>query len=164
MKVLVTGSSGYIGRSLCSAMDLGGYEVLGLDTRAGPATTVVGDITQLASLREALVEIRPQAVVHLAALASVPECESNPLACIETNIRGTMNVARVAAEVGARFVFASTAAVYGGAQIEPSRVDQPLRPDNAYGASKAVGEEIVARISSDYAILRLFNVYGGPCG
>jgi UDP-glucose 4-epimerase len=163
MKVLVTGSSGYIGRALCSLLANDGHEVAGLDLQPGPPGAFLADVADLAQVHAAMSRFRPQTVVHLAAVASVPECEAKPQRCIESNVLGTMHVARSAAEVGARVVFASSAAVYGGLQTDPSRVTQPLCPTNAYGASKVVGEKLVAGICRDYAILRFFNVYGGPC-
>ena len=159
MKILVTGGNGFIGTELCRALHEAGREVVSYDrelrAEALPWEEIQGDVADYDGVKRAMVGV--EAVVHLAAVASVGGDwkELNV-----TNILGTSVVASEAKEAGVkRFVFASSAAVYGDYGTA-CREGQELRPKSLYGVTKACGEELVGLFHPAASILRFFNVYG----
>ena len=151
MKVLVTGSEGYIGRSLVALLHREGHEVFGVDRLNGY------DIRYPEQF-----EFQAEAVIHLAAMSSVGDCQSDPAACIDVNVLGTAKMIEYAKACGAkRFVFASSGAVYGECK-EPATVSTPRSPLSWYGMSKVLAEKLLEREDSlDVVTLRLSNVIGG---
>ncbi|WP_344957427.1 NAD-dependent epimerase/dehydratase family protein [Saccharothrix longispora] len=146
MRVLVTGSSGYVGRVVSTELRAAGHEPRPFagDVRTGSAGGV-------------------DAVVHLAGLARVRESFDDPVRYHDVNVGGTVNLLRSVAP-GARFVLASTAGVYGGGGGVLAE-DSPRAPSTPYAASKAAAEDAVARAARtgrlSAVVLRLFNVAGG---
>jgi nucleoside-diphosphate-sugar epimerase len=122
-----------------------------------------GDIRQVRTVEKALDGV--DAVIHEAAIASVPFSIKNPSLTNEVNIFGTLNLleASLRAEVK-RFVHASSCAVYGAASELPIREDAPLKPLSPYASSKLAAEEHCKSFYEDYGLetvrLRYFNVYG----
>jgi UDP-glucose 4-epimerase len=145
-KVLITGSSGYIGSHLCKML-AGKYEVHGLDIN--PPQTFVDKFYDQNINRLFEAEHEYDAVIHLAALVRVGESELMPIKYYITNLNGTMNILnRVKTK---NFIFAST----GAAQDCTS----------AYGISKLAAEGVVKEFSThhrqqDYTIFRFYNVVG----
>ena len=173
MTVFVTGAAGYIGSVVVERLLESGDAVVAFDNlsqghrAAVPdrARFVEGDLRDRARLAEVMAEVRPDAVMHLAAESLVAKSATDPAAFYETNVVGGLNLldAMRAASV-ARLVFSSTAAVYGEPDQTPIREDAPLRPVNAYGASKAAFEQALGWYASAYGLrhcsLRYFNACG----
>ena len=162
VKVLVTGSAGFLGTHAVKHLGARGLEVRGVDRVARRASDRL-DVADPRAVERCVRTFRPDAILHLAALASVPGCEADPADCCRTNVLGTVGVVRAARARGARLVFASSAAVYGGRAPLPTPVDAPTEPTNLYGISKLAGEKIVAGLAPEEVRLRLFNVYGEGC-
>jgi UDP-glucose 4-epimerase len=162
VKVLVTGSAGFIGTHAARAFRERGDAVLGVDLRRAPGSSVL-DLRRPAAVERVVRRFAPDAIVHLGALASVPGCEADPEECVRTNVLGTLHVARAAGAIGARLVFASSAAVYGEGAPLPTPVSAPAEPTNLYGVSKAAGERVCRQHAEETVVLRLFNVYGEGC-
>jgi UDP-glucose 4-epimerase len=108
--------------------------------------------------------VKPDVIMHLAALISVGESIRMPGLYMEVNAEGTRNLVRAASGAGVRrFIYASSAAIYGNPIKLPVSEDHPTSPLSPYGLSKLMGEHYVA---SEFAgeerpvILRIFNVYG----
>jgi len=176
MRFLVTGAAGFIGHNLCAVLLRRGFEVWGLDDLSrGFAERVdwlrdMGmefvklDIRDRDGVAEAVSRIRPDVVVHLAALISVPESFEKPELYREVNVEGTGNLVSAANDSGVwRFVYASSAAVYGDPVKLPISEDHPTRPLSPYGETKLEGERLVLRSftgGGKAVSLRLFNVYG----
>ena len=120
------------------------------------------DIRDHDEIEKVLQEIRPVGVAHLAALISVPESFEKPNLYMAVNVEGTRNLVSAANEVGVeRFVYASSAAVYGNPVRLPIDEDHPTKPISPYGESKLLGEKCVLNEFRRSAFsLRLFNVYG----
>ncbi|NTW29329.1 MAG: NAD-dependent epimerase/dehydratase family protein [Coriobacteriia bacterium] len=174
MRVLVTGGAGFIGSNLVGTLlarghDVGVVDNLSTGRRDNLAPEVWFrelDILDTA-LQDAVAEFAPEAVVHLAAQASVSESLRDPERDWAVNAEGTRLVAAAARQVGVqRMVSASSAAVYG----EPDEADLPLKetarkaPANPYGKSKLAAEGLMAAelagSPTDFASFRFSNVYG----
>lgn len=162
MRVLLTGGAGYLGGNVLAGLRSQGHEVLPVDLRPRPGIRCLDVSDPEPTLRLAQ-EFRPELMIHMAAIASVPQCEDDPPGCWQHNIGGTLSVARAAHATGARLIFFSSAAVYGQPKSLPTPVTEPLRPTNLYGISKAAGEFVVRKYCPESVVLRLFNVYGGAC-
>lgn len=160
MRVLVTGSSGFIGLNTCDLLRTKGYEIREVD-KADESEPI--DIRNLNRLNAVFSEFEPDVVIHLAALASVPIAEKNPFRAYSTNVIGTLNVVECANRLKAKVIFASSAAVYGEPSILPTPETSPLTPINVYGATKVAAENIVSLRVRKWLIFRLFNVYGPKC-
>lgn len=162
LRVLVTGGSGFIGSHIVQSLRGAGHEVYVLDIAADPSECR-GSVTRPAFVTHSFERARPDVVVHLAAIASVPECERCPRRAIQTNFLGTCTVAELCKSAGARLILASSAAVYDTEIAGPMKVKDAPHPRSVYGMTKLFSEEIVKQAVDDYAILRLFNVYGESC-
>ena len=144
MKVLVTGSSGRIGRVAVEALLARGDQVSGLD-RVPSGRSARGYSERAAALQDAATAARGvDAVLHLGAFMSWNENDREKM--FRSNVNGTRAVLEAALEAGAkRFVFASSGEVYpeNAPLSEPITEDHPLKPNSFYGLTKVLGEELV---------------------
>ncbi len=153
MKVVVIGAAGQLGGDLC--------DVLG--DRAVPVTHGEVDVADPLGLLALLREVRPDWVVNTAAFHQVDQCELDPDRAFRVNAVGARNVARAAAEAGARTCFVSTDYVYGGSVPRPARPwteSDPPSPVNVYGTSKLAGEELVRQVQPGALVVRSAGLYG----
>lgn len=175
-RVLVTGGAGFIGSHVVDALARSGYSVkvlddlscgdldnIGVHLRSGLVEFFEGDIRDRGLVEEVLAGV--DAVVHLAALVSVPLSVEDPEFTFDVNVNGTRNVVASCASSGVKkLVFASSCAVYGEAQYLPINEAHPRRPLSPYASSKLEGERVCWNFAedsdADVAILRFFNVYG----
>lgn len=162
MKILITGSAGFIGTNAMLFFNSKGDSVFGVDIMEEKGyKTDIRDYTQVEKVFE---EVKPDAVIHLAANAYPQKCEVDCNPCFATNVDGTYNVAKLSKEYNSKFVFASTAAVYGKAEIWPTPVNSQTKPINLYGLTKLISESIVKYyLPENHVIFRIFNVYGEYC-
>ena len=138
MKVLVTGAKGFVGHWLIAHLEAEGDQVLGLDAEV--------DITEPFGLREVVVHWAPDAICHLAALASVGASWGASETTYQVNTVGTANVldAALACPVRPRVLLVSSSEVYGRVGLDdlPVTEDQPFAPVSPYAASKSAAELI----------------------
>jgi UDP-glucose 4-epimerase len=173
MRVLVTGGAGYIGSHTVKLLGEKGYEVITYDNLSTGhewavlyGKLIVGDLGDKELLRKVFREYRPDAVIHFAALIVVPESVREPLKYYRNNVVNTINLLEVMEEFGVdKFLFSSSAAVYGVPEKIPVEESAPLRPINPYGETKATVERILRDIKGSgkglrYVSLRYFNVAG----
>jgi UDP-glucose 4-epimerase len=174
MKIAVTGGAGFIGANLCRHLSdaVSITEVVALDnlSNAAPdnldgidAKLIEGDITNPDDVDAAL--DGASAVVHLAALGSVPRSIANPLASHHNNATGTLQVLEGARRAGdVHTIVASSSSVYGATETLPKHEGLPTRPMSPYGASKLAAEwyALSYQHSMDLPVLafRFFNVFG----
>jgi UDP-glucose 4-epimerase len=172
MKVLVTGGAGYIGSAVAEELLQVGNEVVVFDNlshghrQAVPknAELVVGDLSDRAAL-DSVLQSRVDAVIHLAALIEAGESMKTPEQFFRNNTANALTLLEAMLAAGVkRFVFSSTAALFGNPERTPIEEDDPLHPTNAYGESKLLVERMLAwfeRIHGlRYASLRYFNAAG----
>lgn len=183
-RILVTGGAGFIGSHLCERLLDQGREVLVLDNfnefydpsikrkniepaLANPAYTLVeGDIRDEDLVRQILSDFKPQAVIHLAAMAGVRPSLENPHLYNDVNIRGTTILLEAVKDRGVEnFLFGSSSSVYGAHDTVPfSERDVLNRPVSPYAATKLAGEQICFTYHHLYQLpvscLRFFTVYG----
>lgn len=173
MNILVVGGAGYIGSVAASELLESGHRVIVYDNlsrghrRAIPtgAEIVTGDLSDRAALDHLFESNRIDAVMHFAALIEAGESMRVPEAYFRNNTANTLTLleAMLAHKV-TRFVFSSTAALYGDPDRVPIEEASPLRPTNAYGESKLLVEQMLNwfnRIHGlRYASLRYFNAAG----
>lgn len=163
MTILVTGSSGFIGRHAVKALRNAGHTFIGADRSGTEGWDFAIDIRDSEQVRWLFEKIQPSAVIHLAARVGVRESVLDPSGYAETNVLGSLNVLEACRLSGVQqIVMASTSSVYGNTahQVETA-APQPLSP---YAASK-VGMEALAHsyhalYGMNIAVLRLFSVYG----
>ncbi len=174
MNVLVVGGCGYIGSHVCQKLQATGHKVVVVDNLStGHRASISGCEFVRANLShpETLIALLRrhdiEAVMHFAALTSVPESVVEPLSYYLTNVGNTLNLlyAMELAPVS-RFVFSSTAAVYGQAEQIPITEETPRDPCNPYGRTKFIVEQVLADLVHahpkrfGYAALRYFNAAG----
>lgn len=152
MRILVTGAGGLLGGEVLRRLDARGHPSIACDRR-------MLDITDAARAREVVLRSAPDAIIHCAAFTNVDAAESDPTLAFSVNEAGTANLARAAAEAGARFVCVSTDYVFDGEATQPYTPDAPTNPLNAYGKSKLAGEQ-AAQLAGDWLVARVSWVYG----
>jgi UDP-glucose 4-epimerase len=173
MTVLVTGGAGYIGAHMTLALLDAGERVMVLDNLVtgfdwavdDRAELVRGDVGDQALTAKLIRDHGITDIIHFAGSVVVPESVSDPLKYYANNTAASRNLIEAAASNGVeRFIFSSTAAVYGMAGDEPVSEDAPLNPLSPYGRSKLMTEWMLADLAHTGAmrsgVLRYFNVAG----
>ena len=172
MRVLVTGGAGYIGGHTVELLRNRGDHVVVLDTlelghkqAVGDTPLVVGNTRDTALVRSVLREHKLDAVVHFAAYKAAGESVGNPGKYFDNNVYGTQRLLEAMREENVRhFVFSSTAALYGTPKVLPVVESAPLRPENPYGESKLMVEQMLPWYDGAYGLrsvaLRYFNAAG----
>ncbi len=171
-RILVTGGAGYIGSHTVKLLEEKGFEVVVYDNLSNGHEEAVlnsrfvkGDILERAKLDDLLTEIEFDAVIHFAAFIEVGESVKKPLEFFNNNVSGTLNLLSLLKKHGVKkFVFSSTAAVYGNPDKTPIEEDFDLKPINPYGNTKLTVEKVLGDMSVagdiNYIALRYFNASG----
>jgi nucleoside-diphosphate-sugar epimerase len=177
MKIVVTGSAGYVGSTLCSDLLAGGHDVVGVDSLMHGGEAMLGFINHprytfvRGDLRDDDVIARAvqgaDAVVHLAAIVGDPACKRDPELSRAVNYDASMALIAAAERAGAsRFVFASTCSNYGKMSEGEDSVDEqsPLTPLSVYAETKVAVERhlLESRWRETFVptVVRLSTVYG----
>ncbi len=179
--ILLTGATGYIASHTWLALWQAGFEVVGVDdfrnssprvlerlAELGGRTPVLErvDVCDAAAMAGVFSRHRIDATVHFAALKAVGESVAQPLAYFRNNIDGLLTVCEAMRAHGVgRFVFSSSATVYGEPEQLPLTEDAPVGATNPYGRTKLLGEQILADLGASdpawqTAVLRYFNPVG----
>jgi UDP-arabinose 4-epimerase len=173
MKVLVTGGAGYVGSHVCKLLrgkglphlvfddfSTGHYDML----RGSPFFK--GDLADAAAVTACVQNFRPDIVIHLAAIATIPGCNANPERTRAVNVAGTEHFLEAMRQCKVpAMVMASSCAVYAPTPTpRPFTEDDPLAPPTLYGQTKLEGEHLLRRYHDQHGIsfaaMRIFNVSG----
>jgi UDP-glucose 4-epimerase len=173
MSILVTGGAGYIGSHMVLALLDAGEQVVVVDNLStgfrwavpSGAQLIVGDAGDGDLMRTVLRKNRVDAIVHFAGSIVVPDSVADPLGYYHNNTVKSRALMEAAVAAGVKkFIFSSTAAVYGNPKENPVSEDAELRPVSPYGSSKLMTEIMLADTARahdfNYAVLRYFNVAG----
>jgi len=172
MRVLVAGGAGYIGSNMVSILQANGFEPIVFDNLSkghkaavGKAKFIEGDLADYELLIETLKKYKIDVVMHFAAFIEVGESVNVPLKYYHNNLSNTQVLLSAMQAVGVeKFVFSSTAAVYGIPDEVPVTENSPTTPINPYGQTKLAIEKMCHYQSQTgrlkYATLRYFNASG----
>jgi UDP-glucose 4-epimerase len=177
-RIILTGAAGFVGSHTADQLLAAGHSVAGVDNfRTGRRSNLdraLGssqfslhetDVTMPREFFALVAHVRPDAIIHLAALVSVQESINDPALNFSLNVQATHIVAEAARQHGVgRIVFASSAAVYGNATNLPIRELSDKNPISPYGAAKLASESLLLGHGAAFSITvrcqRYFNVFG----
>ena len=173
MTVLVTGGAGYIGSHMALRLGDAGEPTVVLDNLTTGfdwavdhrATFVQGDASDMDFVGKLIAQHKITEIIHFAGSIVVPESVTDPLKYYRNNTATSRNLLEAAVKGGVeRFIFSSTAAVYGMTGLAPVEETTPLLPMSPYGRSKLMTEWMLADVAAahpiKYGVLRYFNVAG----
>ncbi|MBL8165476.1 MAG: dTDP-4-dehydrorhamnose reductase [Anaerolineae bacterium] len=152
MKLLITGAAGRLGSKLVELLRSQGHSVTGADIVGEGVTRI--DITNFASTRALVADLKPDIVLHPAAWTDVDGCAREPEKAIQINGLGAQNVALAAAAVGAPILHVSSNEVFDGQRAQPYREYDLTNPINPYAYSKWYGERAVQSVNPQHYIVR----------
>ena len=162
MNILLTGSSGWLGRHLAPLLAADGHLVVGLDVAPGPDTRVLGTVADRPLVARVMRDHAIDAVIHGAALHQPDIARYPKQSFIDVNITGTLNLLEEACAVGAnRFVFTSTTSLMISADIRAGKgagaawLDEssgPLTPRNIYGTTKLAAEQLCRLVHDEHGL------------
>ena len=159
-------------RALCRRLAAAGHRVVAYDDLSRGraenlpegARLIQGDIRDRGRLAEAVSAVRPDAVIHLAAIHYLPDCAARPRETQEVNVEGTRHVLEACRDRVRHVVFASTAAVYASVDVPCSEDRTPVLPIEVYGESKLEGERLVEAFCRETGVaattVRISNAIG----
>lgn len=174
MKFFVTGVAGQLGHDVMNELAKRGYEGVGSDiapqysgVEDGSSVTTMPyaqmDITDAKAVRETILSVKPDVVVHCAAWTAVDlaEDEDKKEKVYAINAKGTQNIADVCKELDCKVIYISTDYVFNGQGTEPWQPDcKDYQPLNVYGKTKLEGELAISNTVSKYFIVRIAWVFG----
>lgn len=165
MKIFVTGANGLLGQKLISLMAAKPEIELVASSRGEKRIKTNNyayeclDITDRDKVRQVIHRVRPDMIIHAAAITNVDQCEINKDACLAANVTAVKDLVHAAEENGCFFLYVSTDFVFSGEAGPYEEGDVP-EPVNFYGESKLQAEEVVKSSTLNWAIARTVLVYG----
>lgn len=171
--ILVTGGAGYIGSHIVRQLTEADYTALVYDNLStGKATAllhnekiVIADLADNVQLETVFQEYTIDTVIHLAGSVSVEESVSNPIMYYQNNVTNLLNLLQLCVKHAVKkFIFSSSATVYAAQTLTALSEDSPTAPQNPYGYSKLMSEQLIKDTAKahglNFVILRYFNVAG----
>src|SRR5438128_7628579 len=173
MTVLVTGGAGFIGSHMVHALAEAGESVVVIDNLSTGFSAFlpegvplfIGDAGDENLVEGVIAQHGVESIIHFAGSVVVPDSMRDPLAYYRNNTMTTRNLLNAAVKCGVkRFIFSSTAAVYGNPELMPVTEEAPTRPLSTYGSAKLMSEIMLPDVATahemNYVVLRYFNVAG----
>jgi dTDP-4-dehydrorhamnose reductase len=164
MKILITGSNGFLGQHLCLSLANKGFEVIATSRGIckieplGQIKYQAVDVTKKNEIENVLANYKPDVIVHNAAMSKPDECDNNPGACILQNVTATEYLVEAAKMHNSYFIYVSSDFVFG--DNGPHNEIAVKAPLNFYGQSKLMAEEMVQKSGLKSAIMRPVFIYG----
>jgi len=152
MKVAIVGANGQLGTDLVEEFSPA-HEVIGL-------THADIEITDIDSVKKILLSVKPDILINTAAYNKVPDAEMEPIKAFQINATGPLNLAKVCAEMGIRFLQYSTDYVFDGKKQRPYKEDDLPNPLNVYGNTKLSGEYFSLNYCDLSFVVRVSGIYG----
>lgn len=181
MAILVSGGAGFIGSHTCVELLNAGEDIVVFDNFYNSSTVALdgireitgknfkfyeADMLEMSSMDEIFAQNDIEQVIHFASYKSVPESVKHPLKYYSNNLRGTFNILETMKKYGCtKFIFSSSATVYGIPETVPVKEDSPLAAINPYGSTKLIIENLcremyTANNAWTFILLRYFNPVG----
>ena len=174
MKILITGAAGFVGGHLIKAFAERGHKLAAIDLGTSPLFEKYGvvahqaDLLDKAAMLEVMAEEKPDAVVHLAAIANVPFAWEHPAKTMAVNVGGTATLLEALAEAvpGGKILTIGSSDAYGLTAKcgQPLAEEQPCQPQNPYSISKLCAEQLAIQLAGKYGLTviaaRSFNHFG----
>jgi UDP-glucose 4-epimerase len=175
--ILITGGTGYIGSQTIIQLIRNGYDVISIDDYRNSNPNVLNkikeitgkevlnypfDLTRYKDVKTIFEDHKIDSVIHFGADKSVDESVKDPIKYFYNNVNGLTTILKLCEEYGVKkFIFSSSASVYGNVDLCPIREDSSLYPVSPYGFSKKMGEDILNNVNNiDTISLRYFNPVG----
>ena len=161
MRLLITGASGLLGSKIAEIALNRGYEVYSAYNQHHPphGIPVNLDLLDRESCEKVLETVKPEVVIHSAALTNVDICEKEKDFAWKINVRGTETIARLCKRLNCFMILISTDYIFDGEKGLYSEEDEP-NPINYYGYTKLMAERAVKRLLKDYCIARTSVIFG----
>lgn len=153
MRVLVTGVNGQLGHDVVHYLRQNNIEPIETDVK-------VMDLTNEAQVRSFITQSQPDAIIHCAAYTAVDKAEDDSELCHKVNVLGTQYIAQVAQDYDLKMIYISTDYVFSGEGELPFGEFDELNPQNVYGRTKALGEDIVQNLVKRHFIVRISWAFG----
>ena len=154
-KVLITGGNGFLAKRLKESLEKK-YKIYSFSREDL-------DVTNEAKVLGIFRDIKPNYVIHTAAIADTGKCENNKEMSFNINVNGTINIAKAAKSENAKVIFLSSEQVYNGNEEEGPYSEEIIpKPNTEYGRQKIKGEEEVFKYNKDSIVLRLTWLFGMP--
>lgn len=153
MRLLVTGATGLLGKTLCPLLDLEGWQYWACNSK-------IFDVTNTKMVNEIANKISLDFIIHLAGYTNIDSAEDNPDLAFNINQLGTRNIAHIAKTHDIPILYVSTDNVFDGRAIKPYKTTDATNPINVYGKSKLMGEKEIMKATKKFYILRTSWLYG----
>jgi nucleoside-diphosphate-sugar epimerase len=162
MKILITGADGFVGKNLCGYLEKRRFQVVKTDLHS---VTFSGDVADENFVFNSFKDLELDAIIHLAAIANIEETIKKPHQCYKVNCFGTTNILELARRKGVKkFIYMSSANVYGVPSELPVTEETPLNPRTPYDYSKVIAEMLVKSYHVHQklptVILRCWKLFG----
>lgn len=153
MKILITGADGALGIALQSVLRRENIQYIATDIKQL-------DIADFKKVNETLLNHRPDAIIHCAAISNVDHCEQNKELAMRVNALGTLGLATISRRINAKILYLSTNFIFDGTQEEPYDEHATPHPVNEYGRTKLLGEHYIKEACDRYYIVRTSWLFG----